>query len=87
MVQVPGSPASSKSSLDIGEATVHDMMARIETLSSRLSEAEVNLSGEKALRKKKEKSLIKLAKELNKRKLETEAKAAEIEKVSKMLHK
>ena len=82
MVQFVDSPASSKGSLNLGEATVHDMMARIEKLNSQLSEAKVNLSGEKALRKKKEKNLVKLAKELKKRASDTEAKSEEVAKVS-----
>ena len=85
-VDVASSPASTKSSLTLGEAPEHDLMARIETLSSRLSEAKVDLSEEKALRRKRETSIVKLADELKKRASETQAQAEEIAKVSKMLH-
>ena len=80
-----GSP-DSNDSFDLSDATtVKEMVARIETLNLRLAGAKLDLSGEKALRSKKEKNLVKLAKELNKRSTEAKSKNEEINNVRSRL--
>jgi len=57
------------------------LMDRLEKTQQRLTQAQIDLSGEKALRKRKEKNLVKLAKELKKRASESELQQVQIHKV------
>ena len=75
----PGSADSSVADIDKSRDELYTKLDKIEM---KLKQAEIDLSAEKTTRKKKERNLIKLAKELNKRASEQEIREAEISKVS-----
>jgi hypothetical protein len=58
-----------------------ELYARLEKTQQALTDAQIDLSGEKAMRKRKEKNLLHLAQELNRRTAEADFKDAIIEKV------
>ena len=78
--QDSSSPASSPA--DMSNKTVADLQAEVQQLAEQLTQAQMDLVGEKAVRKKKEKNLVKLAKELQKRSTDMDAKNAQYNKVS-----
>lgn len=72
------SPASSKAD---DEKTIGELIAKIQSLQIKVEKAGIDLSAEKSMRKKKERNLVKLAKELTKRTDELAAKNKQIVKV------
>jgi hypothetical protein len=75
----PGSTDSSVADIDKSK---EELYAKLDKVEMKLKQAEIDLTAEKTLKKKKERNLIKLAKELNKRASEQESRDAEIAKVS-----
>ena len=72
---------SSNSSVADDVKTRSDLLAKIERLEVKLKQAELDLSAEKARRKKSSRSTLKLAKEINKRTIEASAQQKALEKV------
>jgi hypothetical protein len=66
------------------EKTHDELIDKVGKLQARLNQAEIDKSAEKAMRRKKEKSLVKLAKELNKRATDQKEKENTINTVSFM---
>lgn len=64
------------------DVTEAELRARLEELQMRLTQAQIDLSAEKALRKRKEKNLFKIAQELVKRAADEEAKDLQIRKLA-----
>jgi hypothetical protein len=60
------------------EKTHDELVKKIGELQARLTQAEIDKSAEKAMRRKKDKSLVKLAKELNKRAADQQAKEKQV---------
>lgn len=86
----PSSRSVSFSGVDTPESAKGDhmksqgeLLSKIERLQIRLKQAELDLSAEKARRKKSSRSTIKLAKEINKRTIEGSANKLAIDKVTK----
>lgn len=77
------SPASSKAD---DEKTFGELIAKIQSLQIKVEKANIDLSAEKSMRKKKERNLVKLAKELTKRTDELAAKNKQIVKVRFLYH-
>lgn len=75
----PGSADSSVADIDKSR---DELYTKLDKTEMKLKQAEIDLSAEKTTRKKKERNLIKLAKELNKRASEQESREAEISKVN-----
>lgn len=60
------------------EKTHDELVKKIGELQAKLTQAEIDKSAEKAMRRKKDKSLVKLAKELNKRAADQQAKEKQV---------
>lgn len=69
-------------SVNLENASRSELIAKLGGLQERLTQAQVDLREEKSNRRKKEKSLVKLAKELSKRQSESLQKEQDIVKVS-----
>jgi Protein of unknown function (DUF1168) len=67
---------------NVMKATRSELYQRLDFMQQRLTQAQIDLSGEKAMRKRKEKNLMKLAKELSRRQKQTEKNEASIAKVT-----
>lgn len=66
------------SSHDDEEKTHEELVNKIGGLQAKLTQASIDISAERAMRRKKDKSLVKLAKELNKRAADQTAKESKI---------
>jgi hypothetical protein len=75
-------PDSTDSSVADIDKSKDELFAKLEKVEMNLRQAEIDLTAERTLKKKKERNLIKLAKELNKRASEQESRDADIAKVS-----
>jgi hypothetical protein len=69
------------SEIQLSFSSEEDTDGLIEKLRSQLTQAQVDLSGEKAIRRRKEKNLVKLAKELSHRQTEAELKDRKIKQL------
>ena len=76
------SPGSADSSVADIDKTRDELYTKLDKVEMKLRQAEIDLTAEKTMRKKKERNLIKLAKELNKRTTEQEKREEEISQVS-----
>jgi hypothetical protein len=65
------------------EKNHEELILKVAKVMDKLKQAEMDLSAEKAIRKKKEKNLMKLAKELKKRNLQKEGDAERLQKVGR----
>jgi hypothetical protein len=74
------SPTASTSSFNEGASEEH-LLDRLTKVQERLTQTQIDLSGEKAISKRKEKNLVKLAKELQKRSAVLDTKDKQIVKV------
>lgn len=72
------SPGSADSSVADIDKTRDELYTKLDKVEMKLKQAEIDLTAEKTMRKKKERNLIKLAKELNKRTTEQEKREEEI---------
>jgi hypothetical protein len=77
------SPASSRAD---STKTRDELIAKIEKLKSKLRQAQIDHSAEKTIRRKKERNLVKLAKELNKRANNDDDRDKEVKKVRRLDH-
>lgn len=73
------------SPLKDAQRTPDELLETLQHLRQRLTQTQIDLSAEKALRKRKEKNLIKIARELVLRAAQGDAKDAQIIKVRRML--
>lgn len=67
---------------NLDDATEEQLLKRIAKMQDIITQTQIDWSGEKALRKRKDKNLVKLAKELQKRATDLEVKDKQIAKVS-----
>jgi hypothetical protein len=81
-IDSPTNSASALPQFNVQQATRSELYQRLDFMQQRLTQAQIDLSGEKAMRKRKEKNLMKLAKELSRRQKQTEKHEAQIGKVT-----
>lgn len=75
-------PPSPPRIFNVKEASRSELVERLGGLQERLTQAQLDLKAEKSTRRKKEKNLVKLAKELSKRQLETSKREEDVANVS-----
>ena len=76
---------SPSASSNLDEASEESLLDRLTRTQEKLTQTQIDLSGEKALRKRKDKNLVKLAKELQKRAAILETKDQQVVKVSQKI--
>lgn len=71
---------------NLDDATEEQLLKRIAKMQDIITQTQIDWSGEKALRKRKDKNLVKLAKELQKRATDLEVKDKQIAKMTSMVN-